>query len=127
MSVASCSITGHLGEEYGLSCFPSVPSPDSTLGALVFPNPIPTCLDILSILLLGNNLFPPLVCFHFVFEFCWVQLFHSCRLLATCDWISACQDGAILSLEGMILKNQPDLLSLLLFRAVFDGFLQADL
>lgn len=66
-----------------------------------FPNLTPACMGSVSVLL------QPLVFFLFPFEFCQEPLVHPCRLPTSLAWLSALQDGPFLSMEEVVLENQP--------------------
>lgn len=53
----------------------------------------------------------PLECFFYVPEFCYELLVHLCRAPATFALTSACWGGLFLSLEEVILGNQPSFFS----------------
>jgi len=85
-----------------------------------FPSPIPACSDCVSIFLLGYlSLLASPVHFLFVFQFNQELLAYPCRLPAafvrlpaTFVCLSAPGGGPFLSLEEVVLENQPALLDL---------------
>lgn len=76
-----------------------------------FPNLIPSGSDTVSTFFLGHlSLLASPVCFLFMFQFNQELLAHPCRPPATFIWLSAPGAGPFLSLEKVILENQPVLL-----------------
>lgn len=87
----------------------SVTSTDHYMG-FGFPNTILIYSDSVSVFLPCHlSLLPSPVCFLFVFEFS-QELVHPCRPLTIVAWLSACLNGLSVSLENVVLENQPGLL-----------------